>query len=76
MASMDMLPEGMIAGLIGDRAVKSIRKTCVCRNLVPNRKNEKVQCSGGGWWGDAVPLKCPKCGGKLTDLADTGVIAL
>lgn len=44
-----------------------VRRTVVCRN---------DNC-GGGWWGEPpMPLECPRCGRKLTDLALTHVVDL
>lgn len=42
------------------------RRTMVCRT---------DEC-GGGWWGETVPVTCPRCGGALTELAPTIVIPL
>ena len=43
----------------------SVRRTVVCR----------VEGCGGGWWGD-VPDRCPRCRGRLLDLAPTHVSPL
>jgi hypothetical protein len=55
----------------------TLRHTVVCRNLVPTRDpKEPKSCGGGGWWGDAIPNRCPKCKGRLTDLAVTVVVPI
>lgn len=54
-----------------------IRRTVVCRNQIDlTPKREPIYCKGGGWWGDTVPSRCPRCGGELTDLAPTMVIPI
>lgn len=53
-----------------------IRRTVVCRNKVTKPGNREPVSCGGGWWGDTVPKRCPKCGGPLTDLAPTHVTDL
>lgn len=42
------------------------RRTVVCRN----------DACGGGWWGEVVPDTCPRCKGRLTELAPTFVVSL
>jgi hypothetical protein len=54
-----------------------IRRTLVCRNVLEVRQGrENIMCPGGGWWGAAVPTRCSRCGGKLTELAPTYVTLL
>lgn len=53
-----------------------IRRTVVCRNVLEVRPGREPHMCGGGWWGPQVPARCPRCGGRLTDLAPTLVIAL
>lgn len=53
-----------------------VRRTVVCRNVVEARHGREPRMCGGGWWGDTVPGRCPRCGGALTDLAPTMVIPI
>lgn len=53
-----------------------IRHTVVCRNVLESRPGREPRTCGGGWWGENLPARCPRCGGQLTELAPTLVIAL
>lgn len=55
----------------------TVWRTVVCRNPKPDAPVQQppVMC-GGGWWGEQTPTRCPRCKGRLTELAPTKVTDL